>query len=205
MTGPAEQSTDRLRLAKQALRKQILDARAAVPASERERLSAVITTRLLDLPEVQRAQSALAYLSFGNELSTQGLISALQDRNCALVLPRVDRAAHRLELYRVRDIAADTTPGVWGIKEPDPKRCAPAGLDEIELIVVPGVAFTRAGDRLGYGGGYYDELLSRWRAPPLRIAAAFDLQIAGDLPTAPHDQAVDVIVTQSALYRRANL
>ena len=144
----------------------------------------------------------LAYLSFGHELSTAGLIIGLQERGRALVLPRIDRAAHRLELYRVRDTTIDTVPGVWGIREPDPSRCPPADLDEIELIVVPGVAFTPMGERLGYGGGYYDELLARWQRPPPRIAPAFDLQVVGELPTTPHDQPVDVIVTQSALFRR---
>lgn len=144
----------------------------------------------------------LAYLSFGQEVSTAGVITWLQGRGCALVLPRIDRAAHRLELYRVRDTTLDTVPGVWGIREPDPSRCPPADLNDIELIIVPGVAFTPAGDRLGYGGGYYDELLARWQRPPPRVAAAFDLQVVGELPIASHDQPVDVIVTPSALFRR---
>ena len=100
------------------------------------------------------------------------------------MLPRIDRAAHRLDLYRVHDAGAWTrSPGVWGIREPDPQRCARPISDEIDLIIVPGVAFTPAGARLGYGGGYYDELLSRWQHPPLRIAPAFDLQIVPELPT----------------------
>jgi len=202
MAGLEDQGVDQLRLAKQAIRKQVLAARAAVDARERERISAVVTSALIGIAELQGASCVLAYLSFGDELSTDGLIAALQERDRALVLPRINRAAHRLELYRVRDIAADTMPGIWGIREPDPVRCPPADLDEIELIIVPGVAFTPAGDRLGYGGGYYDELLSRWQTPPSRVVAAFDLQVVGELPTTPHDRPVDVIVTQSALYRR---
>ncbi len=197
--GPADDNVD-LRPAKQAVRRQILAARAALAAHERTRLSGLITSRLLSLPELERARCVLAYLSFGHELSTEALISSLRQRDVALVLPRIERAAHRLDLYRVHDVGLDTTPGVWGIREPDPQRCSPAIWNEIDLIIVPGVAFTPAGARLGYGGGYYDELLSRWQHPPLRMAPAFDLQIVPALPTTPHDRPVDVVITESAFY-----
>jgi 5-formyltetrahydrofolate cyclo-ligase len=197
--GPADDEVD-LRPAKQALRRQILGERAALSAPERERLSGLITAPLLHLPELQRARCVLAYLSFGHEFSTAGLLASLRERQVAVVMPRIDRAAHRLDLYRVHDISVDTTPGVWGIREPDPQRCTPAQANEIDLIVVPGVAFTRAGARLGYGGGYYDELLSRWQDPPLLIAPAFDLQIVAELPTTARDRPVDVVVTETAVY-----
>ena len=119
--GPADDNVD-LRPAKQAVRRQILAARAALAAHERTRLSGLITSRLLSLPELERARCVLAYLSFGHELSTEALISSLRERDVALVLPRIERAAHRLDLYRVHDVGLDTTPGVWGIREPDPQR-----------------------------------------------------------------------------------
>ena len=197
-SGPADDND--LRPAKQALRRQILAERAALSTHERARLSGLITARLLDLPELERARCVLAYLSFGHELSTAGLVAFLRERKVTVVLPRIERAAHRLDLYRVDDLSLDTTPGVWGIREPDPQRCRPAALNEIDLIVVPGVAFTTAGARLGYGGGYYDELLSRWEHPPLLIAPAFDLQVVPELPTTPDDRPVDVVITETAFY-----
>jgi len=201
MTGPGESQGDPVQRAKQAIRKQILDARAALTPSQRSDLSALVTARLLDTPEVLRAGCVLAYLSFGNELATAAFVSRLRERNVSVVLPRVDRDAHRLRLYRVPDIASDTVPGVWGIREPDPERCAAADIGELDLIVVPGVAFTPAGERLGYGGGYYDELLSRSATLPPLIAPAFDLQVVSALPTTPRDHRVDLVVTQSVLYR----
>lgn len=197
--GPADDNVD-LRFAKQVLRKQILAARAALAPVERERLSGLITSRLLHLPQIEHARCVLAYLSFGDELSTEVLLSSLQERNAVVVLPRIDRAAHRLDLYRVQDIALETAPGAWGIREPDPARCAVAQLEDIDLIVVPGVAFTPTGARLGYGGGYYDELLSRWQRSPLLIAPAFDLQVVPELPTTPHDRSVNIVLTESALH-----
>ncbi len=191
-----------LSFAKQAIRKQVLAARAAIDQQERARLSAIITGRMLEQVEVQNARCVLAYVSFGHEFSTAEFIARLQAGGGRLVLPRIDRAAHRLELHEVTDLMSQTKPGVWGIREPDPARCAPAPLDAIDLIVVPGVAFTAACDRLGYGGGYYDELLSRWELVPACVAAAFDVQIVDTLPVTARDQAVDVVVTPNGVYRR---
>src|SRR5262249_34742025 len=149
MVGPGDGRVDRLRLEKKALRKRILSARGSLAADEHRALSALICARLLALPELQRARCGLAYLSFGNELSTEDVILGLQARNIGLVLPRIDRGAGRLELHRVQNVMAETVPGVWGIREADPTQCPPADPDEIDLIVVPGVAFTPACARLG--------------------------------------------------------
>jgi 5-formyltetrahydrofolate cyclo-ligase len=74
-------------------------------------------------------------------------------------------------------------------------------VDQIDLIIVPGVAFDRDGSRLGHGLGYYDKLLARARPETLRVALAFDCQIFPTLPTAPHDVPMHVIVTERAIYR----
>src|SRR5690242_16189007 len=202
MTGPGQSTDDPVRRAKQDLRRQILSARAALSANERAQLSAQIALRVLDLPEIKGAQCVLAYLSFGHELVTDDLVARLRERGVHLILPRIDRTARRLQLYRVMDLDSDTEPGVWGIREPNPARCSLADLSELDLIVVPGVAFSPSGDRLGYGGGYYDELLTRFEQPPTLVAPAFDLQIVSSLPITSRDHPVDIIVTQSALYRR---
>jgi 5-formyltetrahydrofolate cyclo-ligase len=202
VTGPGQSTDDPVRRAKQDLRRQILSARAALSAGERGELSAVIATRVLELPEVERARCVLAYLSFGQEIETDDLLSTLRERDVKVVLPRIDRAAHQLRLYQVVDFDSDTEPGVWGIREPSPARCRLAELSELDLIIVPGVAFTPSGDRLGYGGGYYDGLLARSTQPPTLVAPAFDLQIVGSLPVTSHDVPVDIIVTQSAVHRR---
>jgi len=78
-------------------------------------------------------------------------------------------------------------------------------LDEIDLILAPGVGFTRCGERLGYGGGYYDRLLvtlTRFAKRPLVIAGAFDVQIAAVVPMGATDRPVDNIVTESGVYPR---
>ena len=71
-----------------------------------------------------------------------------------------------------------------------------------EAVLVPGVAFTPGGGRLGYGGGFYDALIRDWHSRVPLIAPAFELQVVQDLPLGPDDQLIDTVVTQAHLYRR---
>ena len=199
----AQTSPGALRDDKQKLRTRLLSLRAALDRGEHARLSGLITARLLSLPEFERARCVLAYLSFGSEFDTGEFVHTLQARGCALVLPRIDLAQRALTLHRVTDPEADTLPGVWGIREPDPEHCPSADRADIDAVLVPGVAFTAAGGRLGYGGGFYDRLLRGWpRRVPL-IGAAFELQVVDDLPLGPEDEPIDTVVTEAGVYRRA--
>lgn len=151
------------------------------------------------MPAVASARTVLAYLSFGSEYDTGQLVAAVLARRQALVLPRVDRAMRRLQLFHVTDLEAQTAAGTWGIREPVPERCAPAEREELSLVLAPGVAFTPQGERLGYGGAYYDGLLRDWPARPPVIAAAFALQVLPQLPTGPNDVRIDMVVTEDGL------
>ncbi|HYL17795.1 MAG TPA: 5-formyltetrahydrofolate cyclo-ligase [Burkholderiales bacterium] len=195
-------SASTLREQKQALRRQILAARSALDPAERLRLSAAIAARLLNLPEFQRARCVLAYLSFGSELDTRDFVVNLLARGCELVLPRIDLANRRLNLYRVIDPDAQTIAGVWGIQEPDPDRCALADTAAIDAALVPGVAFTSRCERMGYGGGFYDALIRQWSTPPPLIAGAFSLQVVDTVPFGPDDRPIDALVTDTITYRR---
>ncbi len=92
--------------------------------------------------------------------------------------------------------------GVWGIREPDPARCAPMATDEPDLVLVPGVAFDIRGGRIGYGAAYYDRLLGRCPPGTPLVAAAFEVQIVDAVPMEPHDRRVDRIVTEQHVYPR---
>jgi 5-formyltetrahydrofolate cyclo-ligase len=112
-----------------------------------------------------------------------------------LLLPRIDKVRRRLDLYRVQDVDVDLTAGVWGIREPA-AHCALADASSVEFMLVPGVAFTARGERLGYGGGYYDRLLAGIGDAVPRVAAAFSVQVVETLPLAAHDRRVHMVVTE---------
>jgi 5-formyltetrahydrofolate cyclo-ligase len=112
--------------------------------------------------------------------------------------PRV--TGGRLELFRT-DSIFDLFPGAFGVREPTPDLARAVAPDALDLILVPGVAFTGDGARLGRGGGFYDRLLASLPAHTCKMGVCFDSQLLPELPVEPHDCPVDFIATESGLRR----
>ena len=100
---------------------------------------------------------------------------------------------HQLEFRHVQDTARDMQPGAMNIPEPAAHTVA-VKPEDIDLLIVPGVAFTRQGDRMGYGGGYYDRFIRRCTRASV-LALAFEEQIYDVLPTEEHDLRIPLIIT----------
>jgi 5-formyltetrahydrofolate cyclo-ligase len=192
LSGPA------LREAKRALRERILGARDAIDPRTRTEDSVAIAGRIAGLPSFQGAGCIVLTLPFRSEWDTRSLLHDALARGAAVALPRVNEATRMIELHRVRDATADVTAGYRGIPEPlaSLPRLQP---EDVEWILVPGVAFDMHGRRLGYGGGYYDRLLPLLPPRAARIAGAFDLQLVDSIPAAPHDLTVNAIATPARL------
>ena len=187
---------------KQALRQSIIAAREKLPAAERLRLSHAVIGSVCDLPAYRQAQTVLGYLNIGAELAAElWVLQALADGKRVL-LPRVNRASKHLDIYQVQDLQQDVAPGSWGIREPVVERCikedAPGTVD---FILLPGVAFTREGARLGYGGGFYDKLLAQMPHRPTLVAGAFALQVVQEIPQENTDRNVGWLVTEDETIR----
>jgi 5-formyltetrahydrofolate cyclo-ligase len=195
MTSGAASSPEAFKQAKAALRQAILARRDAADVESRRRDSQTITQKLCALAAYRAAKVVAAYASFGSEIDTSEFFARILTDRKQLLLPRINRAQRALELRHVVDLGADLVSGVWGIREPA-ERCPIMSLTKVEFMLVPGVAFTASGARLGYGGGYYDRLLASLDRRITRIAAAFQLQMVDQLPEGPHDQRVDRIVTE---------
>ena len=110
--------------------------------------------------------------------------------------PRVVEA--RLDLFRTGSLH-ELAPGAFGVREPAGEIAHAVAPDTLDLILVPGVAFTRDGARLGRGGGFYDRLLASLPARTCKIGVCFDVQVLTELPIEPHDLHVDFIATESGL------
>ena len=190
--------------AKRVQRARVLAARDALGPDTRERLSAAITDRLVALPEFSTARTVAGYASFGSEFDTEAFNTAVLASGKRLILPRIDRPRRVMMFHAVTDLQGSLLSGVWGIREPDPLVCPRAQLDDVELMLVPGLAFTSRCERLGYGGGFYDAAIEMMRPQAIKIAAAFSTQIVDALVVEPHDRIVDVLVTENASYFSAN-
>lgn len=178
---------------KKALRTKVLAARDAMSVEERARAAAVVCDAVCASQAYAQANVILAYASFGTELQTQTLLERILVDKKILILPRVDKAVGCLQLHHMARLD-ELVVGVWGIREP-PVDALIVPVADIELIVVPGVAFDRAGFRIGYGGGYYDKLLPTANPATARLSGTFDCQIVDAVPNEIHDQRVDVIFT----------
>ena len=187
---------------KQAIRKKTLALREQLTPDVRAAYSATITARLLQLPEYQQASAVLGYMNIGAEFASELWIQQVLADGKRLALPRVNHHTSQLDLYWVDDMENQLAPGLWGIREPIVERCERLSmLNEVEFALLPGVAFSRNGARLGYGGGFYDKLLARMdgrkeaRRPAL-VAAAFALQIVEQIPQEATDVKVEWIITE---------
>lgn len=169
------------RASREALRRLGAAYRAEASRAACERLLAALTPR---------PGTVALYVAVGEEADPGAAVAALLAAGTRVLLPRV--AGEELELAAVRDLR-DLRPGFRGIPEP-PGPAVP--LEQVGAVVTPGVAFDRAGTRLGRGSGHYDRLLARLRPEALRIGFCFEAQVAGTLPRDPHDQPVDVVVTE---------
>jgi 5-formyltetrahydrofolate cyclo-ligase len=190
---------------KATIRAAALQRRDAIPPDARHANAQRIVARICALEVFMQAQTVLAYSGFGTEIDTTSLLEQVRKSGKTLVLPRISRVSGMLELFRVDDPAADLTAGVWGIKEPDAERCMRCMPQELDLIVMPGVAFDRRGGRLGYGKGYYDRLLGECIGKglePVTVAGAFEAQVIDTVPMERHDVPVDVLVTEAGIFRR---
>ncbi len=182
---------------KQALRQRIIAAREKLPAPERLRLSRAVIGSVCELTAYRQAQTVLGYLNFGAELAAELWVRQALADGKKVLLPRVNRASKHLDLYKVRDLQEDVAPGLWGIREPVIERCAREdALGTVDFILLPGVAFTRDGARLGYGGGFYDKLLARMPDRPALVAGAFTLQVVQEIPQETTDRKVEWLVTE---------
>lgn len=185
---------------RQALRKELLRRRQALPPDAARRASEAICRRIRANAPFGTAQAVLLYLPFRGEVDVMPLAEEAASRG-ALVLPRCG-PDHTLELYRTPDLRQAVRPGTYGILEPDPERCAPVPPGALDLIVAPGVGFDRRGFRLGYGGGYYDRLLAELPDDLPVVLAAFDEQEVADLLPRPWDRPVTAVATPTRYWVR---
>lgn len=187
---------------KASLRAHLKNLRRNFPELERQPANAAIFAHIMSLPEYRAAEVIHTFVSWRDEVDTHAIIKASFAAGKRVAVPRVPPDKSQLEHYFISDFAA-LVPGTLGILEPSSGpgvHLAPENT-HFDVIFVPGLAFDRAGNRLGYGRAYYDQFLAGTMA--LKIGLAFALQIVDEVPVAPHDQRVDLIITEQEVIRAA--
>lgn len=178
---------------KSALRREMLARRRAFSPTERRALDAVIRERAMQLPVLQRARTVMLYASTADEIDLFPLTTALLEKGRRAAFPEITGKG----MMEARELSSSDLliEGAFGILTPDPARSVQIPPDEIDLIIVPGAAFSADGSRLGLGGGYYDRYLPRAERA-CRLVLAYDVQVVSEIPTGTQDARVDCILTE---------
>jgi 5-formyltetrahydrofolate cyclo-ligase len=180
---------------KRALRRALRARVRALTPGERETAGEAIAARVADSAEFSRCARLGLYSALPDEVTVTALLERALAAGKRVLYPRLD-AQGGLELApAARDALV---PGRYGVLAPRPE-IPPVELAPDDLLLLPGVAFTRSGARLGRGGGHYDRLLRAIPAPAFGVA--FELQIEPALPMEAHDQRVRAVVTERGIWR----
>ena len=189
---------------KRELRKRMKTRRREVSPDERSAYSAALCEHLLEREDVQLAIGAkgifAVYLASKDEIDLSLLIERLWAAGCRVVVPAWRDGTYKLVAYSSE---TELFAGPMGVLEPAPEGEGTATVAEgdVAVWIVPGLAFSRSGARLGYGGGWYDRFLAKSSPSSTSLGVAYPFQIVDDLPLEPHDLPLgDVVIRNVRCY-----
>ena len=182
---------------KNLIRKQMKQLRAVMTRTERFEKSMQIFEQLITVPEFKRADRIYTYVSMDNEIDTIMLIDYSLSLEKRVFVPRV--SGKDMEFYEISDIS-ELNPGYMGIYEPDINGREP-DYSRTGFMCMPGLAFDRSYNRIGYGGGFYDRYLSV-ENKLYKAALAYEAQLLESIPAQDGDVRPDMIVTEENIYRK---
>ncbi|MBN2073325.1 MAG: 5-formyltetrahydrofolate cyclo-ligase [Actinobacteria bacterium] len=183
---------------KSRIRAEVQKKRDCLPVSGKFEKTKKITGYLFNLKSFIKSEKILLYYPFRSEIDTTIIINKALDLGKKVILPRVNGSD--LRLYFVNNIPYQLEKGSYGIMEPIPGLCKTAFYEDIDLAIIPGTAFDRKLNRLGYGGGFYDRLLKKIPGTVKKISLAFDLQVIDNVPVSGEDIKIDLLITESGIW-----
>ncbi|EOV9526319.1 5-formyltetrahydrofolate cyclo-ligase [Bacillus cytotoxicus] len=175
------------------LRKRMLKHMHSMTQEQRKALSEQIADSLYEQREWKEAETIGITLSMDHEVNTYVIIEKAWQEGKKVVVPKCNRKTRTMTFREIMNW--DQLETVYmNLREPIPTVTKEVKVNEIDLLFVPGIAYTRRGERIGYGGGYYDRYLATYEGA--RVSLAFDFQIVDDIPIEPFDQNVEKIITE---------
>ncbi|WDL95466.1 5-formyltetrahydrofolate cyclo-ligase [Alicyclobacillus sp. ALC3] len=191
---------------KPALRERYLRLRGGISKAAHKKWDAAIAERLEEHLRLMAGRASetpvvAAYMSHAGEPDITSCLDKLSRAGWKVVFPKTERGTHSLYFYEVKLPAESGVfgRGPFGIREPVPDETTLVDAADIDFVLLPGVAFSEAGVRLGYGGGYYDRWLAGDGAKPVRIGIVYNMLVMDELPRASHDILVHQIVTETGV------
>lgn len=181
-------------ISKSEIRSEMRKRRGVISLIEMAELSARIAEGVLSLPEYAQAKTVLCYANLRDEVMTSALIGEILRSGRTLALPAV--RGEEMKALRLTDPEMMHR-GAFRIMEPDgEEEIAP---EEFDLLLMPGLGFDPRGNRLGYGGGYFDRFLANSHGA--KVGLCYSVQVLEEIPAEAHDIPMDIIVTEKKIYR----
>lgn len=181
-------------MTKDELREKMRALRRALTAEQISSKSRAISDFLINCDEYKKSETIMIYLSSFKEPDTAAILSdSLSDKR--VVVPVSVTDTHTIIPSLLRS-SGELKKGAYGIREPE--NIIPVSVNEIDTVLVPGIAFDNKGARIGFGAGYYDRFLSQFNG--IKIGICYDFQITENIPVSPHDIFMDMIITEKRIY-----
>lgn len=181
---------------KRIFRKTALEKRRALSNTERTNHSSMIQKLLFDFSVFREAKRVFAFASMPDEVQTDEILAGMLEAGKEVAIPLIT-GPRKMEAAAFSDIA-DLVPEKYGILTVKPEKRRILAPSELDFVLVPGVAFSKNGIRLGMGGGYYDDFLKR-ASSAYRLAVVYGCQVFDTVPQEPWDEQVDAILTEKGI------
>jgi 5-formyltetrahydrofolate cyclo-ligase len=178
------------------LRREYLKRRLELSSKEVGWKSLEVQKKCVDLKEFKEAKKLALYANFKNEVMTDFIFNESIKEGKKVFYPKIDVVKKKMFFCEIES-DDDLTKGCYGVLEPVSDKNI--SIEWIDIIFIPGLVFDIQGNRLGYGKGHYDKVLSALKGKKPVVGLAFEIQIAGEVPVCPHDVKVDKIVTEDRI------
>ena len=185
---------------KKELRKTLLEKLLSLTKEELKRRSENVEKLLSGLPIYKEAKVVMAYYPLRGEVDVLGMMRKAHVQGKRFCFPVMDLEKKSLRVFEVKNFDEDFSLGPFKVTQPDTGKTREVDIKEIDMVIVPGLAFDYQKNRLGRGEGFYDRFLKRIKPPTKIVGIAFDFQILSHLPTHhPFDEKVDIVVSENFL------
>lgn len=183
---------------KQDIRKIIKRKREDLNRDIKEKLDVKIMDNFFNSEYISKSDVIFIYVSMESEINTINMINKLLDMGKRVAVPKVISDKKEMVALEIKSLSELNESGAFGILEPDMSKKNIG--DEVDLVIVPGLAFDKRGYRVGYGGGFYDKFLEKYNTIR-RVCLCYNFQIIDNIPYEDFDEKVDVIITEDELIK----
>ncbi len=181
--------------AKKSVLAEVSEKMAKLSDQERAEKQAIVENNLLEFANFLEAGLAMLYVERSTEVPTDKIIRTSLEAGKGIVLPSFSESRHSMTLMRINDFDKDVVKSASGLMEPDPRKCKKIPLDQIDIALIPGLAFDAKGGRVGFGDGYYNKLITKLPETTRKISIAFEEQMVEHVQMDSRKCNVDIIIT----------